>query len=321
MITVIIPSFNTGKTIARAIESVIETGYPALEVIIVDDGSTDDSIETINRYVGAHEWIHLYTHKDSKNHGIAVTRNVALQKARGAYVAFLDADDTFLPNRFDKAAPLLDANESINVVYEPYELVHVSGKRSEAMIADESPSLPVFDTDQGLFEYVLVHGGFPHTSSVTIRSEAIKRVGGFPPLKYCLEKPLWLKLYSLGGVRSGGNEPVSRYYLHEESTCAINEDKAAFRFEDVKALIDVYKWMKRTDSPYPLKRLVESRMMGKYMHYTTYVRKLNNDLLRDVLAAPIALIGARPETILYPKFWYATVRMFWGKTGVAEESN
>lgn len=312
LVTVVIPSYNTSASIGRTIESIAATGYAALQLVIVDDGSRDNSLEVMSEYGAKFQWIECHTHPGGVNRGIAATRNLAIKHARGKYVAFVDADDTFLPNRFQVCIPMMEKDESINVIYEPYKLIHVSGSRSDEMRSGQSEELIYCDLDDELFFEVLKTGGLPHTTSVTIRREALLDTDLFPPLKYCLEKPLWLKLYSRGGVRPGGASPVACYFLHEGSTCAKHEDSRAFRFEDVIAYSNVYRWMKKKHIKPSMTAAVARKAMGKYLHYTTYARSLRGDFTRDILMAPVHFLNDYPGAALSKSFWWASLRMVLG---------
>ncbi len=314
LISVIVPSYNTGATIGRTIDSIAATGYPNLQLVIVDDGSTDNSLQVIKDYATRYQWVEYYTHVNHVNKGIAATRNLAISHACGEYVAFVDADDTFLVNRFDVCIPKMEADTSIQVIYEPYQLVHVSGSRSEDMRSGQTEQLTENMNDEELFFHVLKGAGMPHTTSVTIRRSALLDTDLFPPLKYCLEKPLWLKLYCRGGVRPGGTQPVAQYFLHDNSTCAKHEDSRAFRFEDVIAYLNVYDWMKRRNVNGPMRDEVKNRAFGKYLHYTTYANQLRGAYFSDIVMAPVTLLRYLPSAGVKPRFWIATFRMLCGKS-------
>ncbi|MBK6510381.1 MAG: glycosyltransferase family 2 protein [Haliea sp.] len=93
LISVIIPSYNCGKYLVEAIESVLSQDYPRIELIVIDDGSTDDSQQLLRAYVDR------LTYKSQPNAGIAAARNAGFKLATADFVAFLDADDIFTPGR------------------------------------------------------------------------------------------------------------------------------------------------------------------------------------------------------------------------------
>lgn len=100
MISIITPSYNSEKFISQTIESVICQTYQDWEMIIVDDVSTDNSIVVINKYITLDSRIKLI--QLNKNAGAAVARNTAIEMALGRYIAFLDSDDLWLPEKLEK---------------------------------------------------------------------------------------------------------------------------------------------------------------------------------------------------------------------------
>jgi glycosyltransferase involved in cell wall biosynthesis len=104
MISVIIPAFNSEKTIARAIQSVLEQTYKDFEIIVVDDGSIDSTRNVVAEYSEKVRYIY------QNNAGPAAARNTALKAAKGRWIAFLDSDDQWLAGKLEKQMRLLDAN-------------------------------------------------------------------------------------------------------------------------------------------------------------------------------------------------------------------
>lgn len=96
LVSIIMPSYNTGKYIAETIESVIAQTYRNWELIIVDDCSTDNTDAVIEKYLSDERIIYL---KNDHNSGAAVSRNKALRKAKGKWIAFLDSDDLWMPEK------------------------------------------------------------------------------------------------------------------------------------------------------------------------------------------------------------------------------
>ena len=99
-VTIIMPSYNSEKFIVESVESVLAQTYSKWELIIVDDCSPDDSNKIITKYVDSDCRIKLI--KLQKNSGPAIARNMAIETANGRYIAFLDSDDVWLPNKLEK---------------------------------------------------------------------------------------------------------------------------------------------------------------------------------------------------------------------------
>lgn len=119
-VSVLIPVLNGEKYIAQAVLSAIsqpETG----EVIVVDDGSTDNSLTVCRQLQREYSNVSLYQHPGGIHRGVAACRNLLIEKSSCEYLAFLDADDYFMPNRLQTAVGILDSDPSIDVVYDAYE--------------------------------------------------------------------------------------------------------------------------------------------------------------------------------------------------------
>lgn len=112
LVSVIMPSYNTGRFIAESIESVLAQTYTNWELLIVDDASTDNTDEVVqdvkNRHPECSEAIHYF--KNDRNRGAAYSRNLALREAKGEWIAFLDSDDLWLPEKLEKQLKFMNDN-------------------------------------------------------------------------------------------------------------------------------------------------------------------------------------------------------------------
>lgn len=99
-ISVVIPVYNAEKYVSQAVDSVLQFDE-VHEIILIEDKSPDNALQICQQLAEKHEKVKLYQHPDKKNHGAGPSRNLGIEKSTGDFVAFLDADDYFLPNRFD----------------------------------------------------------------------------------------------------------------------------------------------------------------------------------------------------------------------------
>ena len=130
LVSIIMPSYNTGKYVIDSIRSVQSQTYTNWELIIVDDCSTDGTIEMIRDYVEKTNEKRIRLLSNEKNSGAAVSRNYALREARGRWIAFLDSDDLWLSEKLEKQISYMKENEYIftytdyrmqlNGVWKPY---------------------------------------------------------------------------------------------------------------------------------------------------------------------------------------------------------
>ncbi len=165
LVSIITPAHNAGAYIADTIESVLDQTYPFFEMIVVDDGSTDDTAEKVQSIDDPR--IDLIR---QGNAGVAAARNRAMDSAQGTYFAFLDADDLALPQRLEKQLTFLQDHPEVALVGAAAEIWEDSTPTGRYLRHDCDPAQLAFDM---LFENYLVN------STVMVRSTIISRVGGF----------------------------------------------------------------------------------------------------------------------------------------------
>lgn len=120
LVSIITPSYNSEKFIARTIDSVMAQSYRHWEMLIIDDGSVDSSKDIITAYIRKNDKIKLLECK--QNLGAARARNLGIKNARGRYIAFLDSDDLWLPGKLEKQIAFMQANNLL-FTYSSYRLI------------------------------------------------------------------------------------------------------------------------------------------------------------------------------------------------------
>jgi len=132
LVSVITPNYNCSEFISQTIESVIAQTYQNWEMLIIDDCSTDNSIEIIEKYINKDKRINLL--KTKSNSGSPIEpRNIGIKNAKGRFIAFLDSDDLWLPDKLEHQIPLFD-NENVAIVYSNYEKMTDEGERKNRII-------------------------------------------------------------------------------------------------------------------------------------------------------------------------------------------
>ena len=128
LVSIITPCYNAVPFIAQTIESVLTQTYPYWEMLIVDDCSTDRSAEIIQTYVKRDLRI-KYFRTDHPSGSPSLPRNIAMEQAQGEYIAFLDSDDIWLPNKLSDQLKVFEKSE-VAIVFSNYEKVNLDGERS-----------------------------------------------------------------------------------------------------------------------------------------------------------------------------------------------
>lgn len=177
-ISVIIPVFNCERFIEKAILSALEQ-VEVIEVIVVNDGSTDASEYIIERLKKQYPIVKLYHHSNKVNKGRSASRNLGIQKATGNFIAFLDADDYYLPNRFTNDIKVFEANSNCDGVYNAIGVHFYRERTSEDKLNDLFTVTQSIDSEF-LFN-ALFHGKYGHFSidGLTIKKSVFEIIGFF----------------------------------------------------------------------------------------------------------------------------------------------
>lgn len=128
-ISVIIPVYNAEKYVSQAVDSALQF-EEVYEVVLVEDKSPDNALQVCKELAEKHDRVKLFQHPDQGNHGAGASRNLGLEKAEGDFIAFLDADDYYLPNRFDAEKELF-VNKDVEGVYGAIGVHYYSEKAKE----------------------------------------------------------------------------------------------------------------------------------------------------------------------------------------------
>ena len=132
LVSIITPCYNAEKHIGLTIESVLSQSYQNWEMFIVDDCSTDRSEEIIRSYCAKDQRIHYYK-TDSPTGGPTIPRNIAIEKANGRFIAFLDSDDVWLPTKLERQISCF-SDEKTAVVFSNHEKINEQGERKNRLV-------------------------------------------------------------------------------------------------------------------------------------------------------------------------------------------
>jgi hypothetical protein len=192
-VSVIIPAFNAARTIIRAIDSVRQQNIGALEIIVIDDGSADDTVAVVRNNIGSGENIHIL--KMRNNSGVSAARNAGINIARGEYLAFLDADDVWLPAKLHQQIARMEEDATITLVSCNSRLISESGVPLKEGHLNRPPV-----EGSAAWKTLLVYNFIP-TPTVLTRTALVKSLGGFDvTLAVGEDLDLWIKLGIQGRI-------------------------------------------------------------------------------------------------------------------------
>jgi teichuronic acid biosynthesis glycosyltransferase TuaG len=233
-ISIIIPFYNC-QYVDRAIESALQQTYPNIEVILVNDGSTQFT-DKVKKYVGKIKYI------EKGNGGTATALNMGIKHSTGDYFSWLSSDDMYHPEKISKQLSFMLANQT-SAVYSP--AIHIDSKGEPI-----SQSIGTFFSDKILFLNHLQKGCFINGCSVLLKMDVFSKVGLFDDtLPYTHDYDFWIRVaqhYDFHYL----NEPLIYYRVHEEMGSkkhndAINQEIMMLQKKYRRLLISMIKNEKR----------------------------------------------------------------------------
>ncbi len=246
--SVVIPVYNSASTLGRAIDSVLTQTWPAFEIIVIDDGSTDESLQVA---LGFGDQVRVLR---QPNAGVSMARNRGAESANGDWLAFLDADDWYYPDRLKLHAEWIACDPTLDFLTGDYEyrrehgsligtsmVMHPCGR---AMLEKADGAERVVMESNEIGGYVAEHFGDMHTLSVP--RDTFLALGGFPSgFKVCEDVHFLSRLCAVSRRVGVVCRPLGVYLIHDSS--ATRADPLKAQEYNVQTLLD----LKRIASDFP----------------------------------------------------------------------
>lgn len=297
-VSVIMPAYNYANYLPEAIQSVLNQTFRDFQLLIVDDGSTDNTREVVRRFLHNPKVRYVY----QENRGLAATRNTGVKSTHGEVVAFLDADDVWLEQKLQKQVEVMDSKPEVGLVYTDVHFIDGQGK----ILTDRQWARRRKKTmfEDLLFSNVITGSG----SSSVVRRECFDKVGSFDESFRSLEDlDLWLRIarhYEFERV----DERLTKI-RHHKSNMQVNVDRMAegwMAYLAKREVPDQYVRAERQARYEILGRIArqyyELDKMKRYRHY----------LLRA--------LASRPQQMANPRFWKRFVGSYLRKRTSTGES-
>lgn len=229
LVSMVIPLYNHAKYVRAAIDSIIQQDYPHIELLVIDDGSTDDSAEVARALTAECEARFVrFELRSRPNRGLSATINEGIEWSRGTYFAVLASDDVLLPNKTSRLIAEIENEPRVAGVFSGYQLIDDSGAPvGEVRSIDALVS----------FEDMLYGERTFAAASQLLRLELLKEVGGYPPNLYIEDWYMWLTLTKRGYSLKTIAEPLIQYRQHPTN---ISKD-AARMFEGRRAVLSHFQ--------------------------------------------------------------------------------
>jgi len=199
LVSVVLPTYNYARFLPESVGSVLSQTYAHYEVIVVDDGSTDNTKDVLNPCMQKIRYIKL-----EQNKGLPIARNTGIRSARGEYIAFIDADDIWLPEKLQTDIEYFDKQQNAGMVYSKQVNIDEHGGVIDADVKKRLPS-------GNIFIQLFSEQNFVISSSVVVRKNVFETTGLFDEqLVNCQDWDMWLRIAFYFNV-TGINKTLVKY--------------------------------------------------------------------------------------------------------------
>ena len=222
-ISVIIPTYNRKKTLARAIRSVVNQSFSPFEILIIDDGSNDGTEEWVKENFQNIKYIY------QNNHGVSSARNIGIENAYGDWVAFLDSDDEWIPNKLYEQVKSIESNPKMKF-FHTNEIWIRNGVRVNQMKKHKKYGGYIFEKCLDICRV--------SPSSVLIQKEVFDNIGVFDEsLRVCEDYDLWLRITSKYPVVFLDEPLIYKYGGHADQLSKVNDGIESYRIQSLEKII------------------------------------------------------------------------------------
>lgn len=309
LVSVVIPSYNRAQQTIAAIDSVLAQTYPNVEIIVVDDGSTDGSSEMIQNFIHARTSTSYKMHfLRQTNQGASVARNTGIATAQGEYIAFLDSDDLWDPEKLNwQMQALQQFGKESGACFTDARLVNNSGLDVSSFQAHGRHYEQTIGIDRDIAKSLAESFSGFWVSSLLVRADIVRQIGGFSPdISFVEDRDLHFRLSLVTSIAYVNRQLVltDRNASPPGSRCR-PWDKVEVQFRQQQQMLE--KWL-RMIPPLPLElhRRVERNLGALYSHWTNwYLENGRFDEARQVVSRAVKHKTTPGTTIKWALTWFA----------------
>ncbi|MFC1559879.1 glycosyltransferase [Candidatus Margulisiibacteriota bacterium] len=285
-ISVCLPTYNKANYIGEAIESALNQTFKEFELIILDDGSTDNTGKIISKFKDPR----IKYHRNDKNTGMTQAWNKALSFASGKYITILHHDDRYSPKMLETESKFLDGNPDVGLVHSACSIIDEKGSLRWLHKYKEFKNYGLFKTAKAKKTHVvdghefmkdIIMDCFIRFPTVMVRRECYEKLGNYKK-EFVLgaDWNMWMRIalhpYKIGYI----DEPLASWRRHSKNTTASLVSSGEARIDDYRVVIDILK----EAAP---KHVFTKREERKV------IKKMVRDLLKDRIERVLALMKKR----------------------------
>lgn len=255
LVSIIVPTYNSEKFILESVNSAINQTYTNIEIIIIDDGSTDNTETVAQQFPDSIRYI------KQTNSGPSAARNHGLRESRGNYIAFLDVDDAWEPAKIEKQVSFFENNKNLMILATGYIRCDTNLKPVE--------TVALKPTSEGIIPFKsLLERNKLLTSTIMIKKEGVNTCGFFnEKIQFGEDWDYWVRLAQLGEI--GYIEtPLCKYRVHGSGLTAKLDDK------NMSDWLEVIEKNKQRGKNWYDKSIVYRKSLSWYLYNYSYVERV-----------------------------------------------
>lgn len=273
-VSVIIASYNHARYLRETLNSVMSQTFKDFELVVVDDGSKDDSLAILQEFSERYPNFSYYTHPENANKGISITSNLAIKNSVGEYIGLLGSDDVWHPDLLESQMNLFDSNPEFDLVYSLAQYIDSDGNvgcegLGELLGGDIARS-------ENIVKSLVSYNPIP-ALTVVFKRKCVDEVGDFDPALIYSDWELWIRIANISKI--GFNEKaLANYRVHGENV-SFGQNRKLVKYEErYCALIRALERKSQTSGG----ALADAELLALYkLEIMAYERFIGNELLAD----------------------------------------
>jgi len=279
LVSLVIPAYNAGEYIEEAIESVFSQTYKNIELIVINDGSTDNTLRILKKYEEKYKG--KFTLISRENRGQSFTLNQGWSLAQGSYIGYLSADDVLLPTSIEKSVQVLDSDQDVVLTYSSFNIIDNKSRFMKTVIPSDF-----------VYEDVIARFSCPPGPGAFFRKKFFDMLGGWdsrfrqiPDLEY------WIRLGTQGNFYRI-NEILAHWRTHDKSQSYMKT--TVERANEPLLIVDHYFTLPISNKFYYLKNKMQSGafLLSSYLHVRAGRFLLGSSLfLKGLLCDPVRVFS------------------------------
>ncbi len=304
-VSVFIPVYNAAAFVRQAVESALAQPETA-EVILVEDNSPDNSLEVCQQLVQEYPQVRLFRHPNGENRGAGPSRNLGIEKSTQPFIAFLDADDFYLPGRFSRVKDVFASNPDCDGVYEAVGqyFEDEAGKArwlESDMAGIQETTIDEVIAPEDLYRTLTKGGhGHIHLNGLVIRREVLNRSGYMnESIADTLHEDtdFILRLAAVGKLLPGNiHEPTSMRRVHAQNRVSAPRSPESIQRDRMRLRAATYGWVREHGTP-EQRELAFRRLMRQWLSYPS--KPSSGVVLARLLRLPFRF----PTALVEKDYW------------------